>query len=175
MKKSNLILTFLLSVIVSLSSFGQTSVREIKINDDDGSLHLKFKNDKVIKLRIDGRTISPSDYKNHQALIDEHREKSEDQSETNREPANEKKDMQEVLEDNLRDYLSDNDILNSYVYDLKLTSQKVVLNGKRLSEGVLDNCLDIFEDTAGYSLTKGSCFEVKITSKSKSISLSIED
>ena len=83
--------------------------------------------------------------------------------------------MQSILLEKLKVYLSEEENFNGNNFKFKLTSSSMQVNGKKLSNSKLDDCLSIFDEAAGYSLNKGSYFKVDIAPGSRSISLSIED
>jgi hypothetical protein len=182
MKLSNLILTFILALIASFSLHSQSnSVREIKIENDEESIYIKYENGDLMELVLDGETIPKKDYNKHETLIAKYAKDAPSpptpptHSDTEMEVDHDGISMQTMLNAKLSSYLREIDAMNSTNYKLKLTPSYVKLNGKKLDREILIKCLAIFEQTAGYELNTGSFFKVKITPKSRSISLSIED
>lgn len=182
MKLSNLILTFVLALIASFSLHSQSNnTREISVENDKESIYVKYENGDLLELKIEGETIPKDEYSKYQILIDKYSSDTPipptnvNSAANNVETEKEESSVQNVLNENLKAYLSDINLINSASYKLKLTSKYIKLNGKKLENGILNKCLAIFERTAGYELNSQSYFKVKITSNSRSISLSIED
>lgn len=75
MKISNLILTLALALFISFALTSQSNSNHIiSIINDDGSLHIEYKEGKTTLLKVDGETIDPSDYSSYQNLIDNYRD-----------------------------------------------------------------------------------------------------
>lgn len=182
MKLSNLVLTFILAIIASFSIHAQSNtIREISIDNDEERIYIKYENGDLIELNIDGETIPNSDFSKYGTILDRYT-KNELTPPTPPTPpdadlalGHEDADMGSILNEKLSGYLMDIDVMNSSMYKLKLTPNYIKLNGKKLDDQIHTKCLAIFEQTAGHELSTGSKFKVKITSNSRSISLSIED
>ena len=175
MKISNLFLTLTLVLFASFVLHGQSNSKHvISINNDDGFIHIEFEDGEVTTLKIDGELIKKSDYSSYQDIIEQNKPRSESHQ-INSHKTVRKNDMQAILLEKLADYLSKGDDFNSSKFELKLTPRYIKLNGKKLSRDKLNDCLEIFDKTAGYSLSEGSYFKVEISPKSRSVSLSIQD
>lgn len=171
MKISNLVLPLLLALFVSSSVYSQTHV--ISIHNDDEDIHLEYEDGEVSVLKIDGVTIPKSNYRNYQHIFNKYKDQSKSGHYAT-DGTNDRNEMQHILLEKLKDYLSKDENFNRKNLELKLTSKKIFVNGKQLNKSKLKDCLAIFEETAGYELSKGSYFKVDISPDSKSISLSLD-
>ena len=173
MKFSNLILTFILALFASFSIHSQSnSTHVISIHNDDEDIHIEYTDGEVSVLKIDGVTISKSDYPDYQHLLNKHKKRSKSGHYTT-DDSNKRNDMQSILLEKIIAYLSEDDNFNRNNFEFKLTSKKMYVNGKKLSKSKLIDCLEIFDETAGYSLSRGSYFKVDIAPGTRSVSLSI--
>lgn len=180
MKFSNLVLTFILAVIASFPTHAQSNtVREISIDSDEEVIYIKYENGDLIELNIDGEAIPKRDFSKYGTLLDRFTKNEPTPPTTpnnvDLELGNEDADMGSILNEKLTRYLVDADVMNANKYKFKLTPKYIKVNGNKLDKQIHSNCLAIFEQTAGHELSTGSKFKVKITSNSKSITLSIED
>jgi len=175
MKIQNLILAFILALFVSFSLHSQSnSTHVISIHSDDEDIHIEYEGGEVTVLKVDGVTINKSDYPSYQHLFDKYKDRSKTGHYTT-DDSNDRNDMQSILLEKLKVYLSEDENFNNDNFEFKLTSKSMYVNGKKLSKSKLADCLEIFDETAGYSLTKGSYFKVDIAPDSKSVSLSLEN
>ena len=175
MKLSNLIFTFILALITSLSLQSQSSsAHVISIHDDEGSYHIEYNDGEVTLLKIDGVTIQENDYPLYQHLFEKHKPQPQDEHEVTLVNPRET-DLQVSLHKALKSYLTEKVGMDTKKYKFKLTRKYIKVNGKKLNKEILKECINIFEELAGEPLTKDSHFEVKVTPNSRSISLSIED
>lgn len=173
MRLSNFILTFILALFISLTLHGQSSSHVISVENDGESIHIEFKEGKVVVLKIDGETIPQSEYSKHQKLIDKYQKRSK--SGRHPEEMDKHQDVQSVLIEKMNKYLVSNENMNTKIYEYKLTAKYLKLNGKKLSTERHDDCKEIFEDTTGKTLTDGSSFHVDIAPGSRSVSLNINE
>jgi len=176
MKLSNLILTFILALAVSFVHGQSNTTRQIEVNTDDKKTFIKYENGNLVELQIEGENIPKRDFNKYEDLLDKYNEDAPPVSSfKDRKEENKEIDMGSILNKKLSQYLSDIDILNSDKYNIKLTQDYIKLNGKKLDSKILYKCLAIFELTVGYELNSDSSFKAKITTNSRSITLSIED
>lgn len=175
MRASNLIITLILALFISLSLKSQSnSTHVISIHNDDESIHIEYEEGEVSVLKIDGVTISKKDYSSFQHIFNKYKDRTNSNYyDTNN--AQHKNDMQAILLDKLKAYLSENERFDDTNFEFKLTENHMNVNGKKLSRDKLNECLEIFDKAAGYSLTSGSYFHVEISPGTRSVSLSIND
>lgn len=175
MKFSNLFLALVLAVFSSITLIGQSNSNHVvTINNDDESMHIEYEDGIATMLIINGDTILKKDYPTYQNIIDEHKSRTRT-NQTATQEAKHSPDMKTTLLENLKAYLVENEGMSPTKFEFKLTSQYIKLNGKKLNKDRLKDCLEIFDNAAGYSLNDGSYFEVDISPKSRSVSLSIQD
>ncbi|MFT4535664.1 MAG: hypothetical protein ACJA1A_003128 [Saprospiraceae bacterium] len=182
MKLSNLILTLGLSLVVAFSLHSQSNTtREISVDNDDERIYMKYENGDLLELKIDGKLISKSDYSKYESLIAKYSKTAStpptpsEISQNDIVIVDDENRMQSMLHENLKAYLLEIGVLKSTEYQIKLKSDYVELDGKKLDSEILNRCLAIFEETAGYKLNSRSHFKAKISPNSSSITLSIED
>lgn len=175
MKLSNILTTLILALFISLALNGQkSSTHVISIHDEDESLHIEFKDGDISLFKIDGVTINKKDYPTYQHIFDRYKDR-QNSSHSKTKYAPRKSDMQDLLIEKLVDYLVENKGMDDTDFEFKMTEKKMVVNSTRLSRSRLKDCLEIFEETAGYSLGRGSYFHVDISPGSRSVSLSINE
>ncbi len=174
MKTSNLILTFIIALAISFTLQGQSNTRRvISINNDDESIHVEYEDGEVAVLKIDGVKVRPANYASYQHIIDKYRKQSSPHHSS--EHRTDRNSMQSILLEKLTDYLVENENMDRYDFEFKLTPSYLNLNGRKINRQNLYECLEIFDKTAGYSLTTGSYFHVEISANTKSVSLSINE
>ena len=174
MKLSDILTTLILALFISLALHGQSNTHVISINDDDGTLHLEFEEGDVSLLKINGVTINKEDYPSYQHILDKYKKRTKaDYYDTTKD--HNKKDMQVILIEKLKNYLSQNKRFDETDFEFKLTNNHMVVDGRKLNKNKFRECLKIFDETAGYTLSKGSYFHVDISPGSRSVSLSLED
>ena len=174
MKLSNLIFTFILALITSLSLQSQSNVREIVIENDEENIYIKIEDGSVTELKIDGNNIKENDYPLYQHLLEKYESRTHEEQEVTLANPRET-DLQVSLHKALKSYLAEKAGMDTKKYKFKLTRKYIKVNGKKLNKEILKECINIFEELAEEPLTKDSHFEVKVTPNSRSISLSIED
>ena len=181
MKMSNLILTFVLALITSCLCAQSNDIREITVNNDEGSFYIKYENDEVSELQVDGKTIHPRDYSEYHDIISMFSNDSRVPAISTRPtpptpPSLENEDNAKTeLRHQLTQYLAEVASLNTNRYNLKLTSKYVKLNGKKLDKDIWIKCTNIFQSIYGHPLSSGSYFKAKVSRNSTSISLNIKD
>ena len=177
MKTSNLIFTFFMALAVSFTVQSQSnSVREIKVNNDDESIYIKYEDGELSHLEIDGNVIDKNDYHQYKRIIKKYQNSSPDSVTPPTPPTPpHTSGTQQELHSALRKYLLDNTNMDDVNYKFKLTPRYIKVDGKKQSKEVLNGCLGIFQEIKGTSLSKGSYFQVDISPNSKSVSLSIQD
>jgi len=175
MKISNILTTLILALFISLSLKSQSNPSHIiSIHDDEESLHIEFEYGDVTLLRVDGVTIDKEDYPTYQHLLDKYKKRTDvDYYDTNEDHG--KKDVRVKLLKNLKAYLSKDQNFDETDFEFKLTKNYMKVDGKRLSRSQLKDCLEIYDETTGYSLSRDSYFHVDIAPGTRSISLSIND
>lgn len=177
MKISNFILTFILALAVSFTVQSQSnSVREIKVNNDDESIYIKYEDGELSHLEIDGAVIDKNDFHQYKRIIKKYQNSSAESVTPPTPPATpHTSGTQQELHTALRKFLLDNTTMDDIEYEFKLTPQYIKVDGKKQSKHVLTGCLEIFQKVKGSRLSKGSYFHADISPNSKSVSLSIQD
>ncbi len=172
---SKLITTLILALFISLSLQSQSgSTHVISIHDDEQSLEIEFQEGDVALLKIDGVTIDKEDYPSYQHILDKYKKRTKaNYYDTNSDHG--KKDMKVILIEKLKKYLSKNQRFDESDFEFKLTDNHMVVNGRKLNRNEFRDCSEIFDETAGYSLSRGSYFHVDISPGSRSVSLSINE
>ena len=177
MKISNLILTFILALAVSFTISGQTNSHVITIENDGESIYLRLEDDEVVELKVDGEVIEESAYSDYRDIINRYSRPSRVKNTPipPTPPCHKGNNLQPRLLSNLKDYFVEKGMISPSKYELKLTHDYVKVNGKKMNDETLEHCLQIFKETSGSKLHKGSYFHVSVSPNSRSISMNIED
>lgn len=184
MKKSNILLTFILAFLIAITVEGQSkSNRVISVDNDDEKVHIEYTDGEVTLLKIDGKTIDKKDYPSYQNIIDKYANDSAlpappspPTPPTPPVPRGEDaQDDKDLLLERITLFLAEKELINTSKYKFKLTTKSFKVNGKKVEDYFHTEGLQIFKNTMGNEMTKDSYFDVDISSGSKSVSLSIVD
>lgn len=187
--------TFIFSLMMLLanSMFAQNT-RIVEVDKDDSSLYLEFIEKELIILKVDGVTIPKSEYSKHAALIEKYkRDQPESKSKQLLRQAEENKEKYDrqraydIAHDISRDsnddlaklfenILNKEDILfNPKKYTLRLTNDKLMVNGNKMPKGLKNKLKNIAFDITEATEKYGFTIKIKTRYGSRSISVSIEN
>jgi len=163
---------FTINVQAQKKSSTTDQERSIEINNDNGDLSISFVNSEITEFIVNDIPVATDRYEDYQANIDDFRQEEKAMPTTPDTDAN--TDDSALLRTSLLDYLIEKGLIQSETkFKIQLTKNELSVDGQEISDDIHKECLDIFQEIYGHSLTSKSMVFFKKSKNNSKSSISI--